>query len=53
LLTIVEAQTVADFEALLHASNAQTFSADIAADLAAELYKHGDAAHQALMDQLS
>ena len=53
LLTIVETRAAADFEAQLQASNAQTFSADISANLAAELYKHGDAAHQALMDQLT
>jgi hypothetical protein len=53
LLTIVESQAAADFEALLHASKAQTFSADISADLATELHQHSDAAHQVLIDQLS
>jgi uncharacterized membrane protein len=53
LLTIVEQDAVADFEELMHAANAHTFSADISADLAAQLSEHGEAAHAVLMEQLN
>jgi uncharacterized membrane protein len=52
LLTIVETETAAGFEALLHASSAQTFTAEISADLAEQLHEHADAAHEALLEQL-
>ena len=53
LLTIVEEDAGSDFEELLHASSAHTFSADISADLAVKLSQHGEAAHEALMEQLN
>jgi uncharacterized membrane protein len=53
LLTIVEKDAEADFEELLHAASAHTFSADISADLAAKLNQYGEAAHKALMEQLT
>jgi len=52
LLTIVETDAAAEFEALLHASGTQTFTAEISADLAAALNEHGETAHEALMEQL-
>lgn len=52
LLTIVEEDMAAAFEDQLHAVGAQTFSAEISADLAAQLSEHGEAAHTALIDQL-
>jgi uncharacterized membrane protein len=53
LLTIVEDEAAADFEELLHAASAHTFSAEISSDLAAELSDHADAAHAALMEELT
>ena len=53
LLTIVETEAAADFQALLQASGNQTFSADISADLATELGKHAERAHEALMAQFT
>jgi len=52
LLTIVEQHAAADCEALLHAEGAQTFSANISADLAEQLSEHGETAYAALMKQL-
>jgi len=52
LLTIVEPEFAAEFEDLLQAEGGQTFSADISANLAAQLGEHGEAAHAALMEQL-
>ena len=52
LLTIVEAKTAAGFEGLLQTSGAQTFVAEISADLAAALQEHAEPAHKALMEQL-
>ncbi|HBX69375.1 MAG TPA: hypothetical protein DEH25_08315 [Chloroflexi bacterium] len=53
LLTVVESQSAANFEAALSANDAQIFSADISADLSAQLSEHGVAAHAALMSQLN
>lgn len=53
LLTIVEQGAAVQFENLLHNEGATTFITDITADLAAQLDPHGEAAHTALMEQLS
>jgi uncharacterized membrane protein len=52
LLTIVEAEAADDFGELLQAHGAQTFLAEISADLSAALSEHADEAHDALMGQL-
>jgi uncharacterized membrane protein len=52
LLTIVEHAAATDFEEMLHVQGAQTFSADISADLAAQLSENGEIAHEALMEKL-
>jgi uncharacterized membrane protein len=53
LLTVVEQGNAEAFEAVLHSEGAHTFVMDISADLAAKLDPHGEAAHNALMEQLS
>ena len=53
LLTIVDENAAAGFEELLQATSANTFSADLSADLTAKLNEHGDSAHEALMEQLN
>ncbi len=52
LLAILEPEFAAEFEDLLQAEGGQTFSADISANLAAQLGEHGETAHAALMEQL-
>ena len=52
LLAIVEQQAAPAFETLLQDSGAQTFTADISADLAAQLSEHAEVAHAALVEQL-
>jgi len=53
LLLIVEQEVTAAFETTLADVGAQTFTVDISADLAAKLDPHGEAAHNALMEQLN
>jgi uncharacterized membrane protein len=53
LLLIVEQEATTAFETILDNLGAQTFTVDISADLAAKLDPHGEAAHNALMEQLN
>jgi uncharacterized membrane protein len=53
LLSVVEQDSAEHFESLLHSEGAHTFITDISTDLAAKLDPHGEAAHNALMDQLN
>ena len=52
LLIVIEEEAATAFEATLGEAGAHTFTVDISADLAAKLDPHGEAAHNALMEQL-
>lgn len=53
LLAVVEQDAVETYEAALGEGGANTFTVDISSNLAAKLDPHGEAAHNALMEQLN
>ena len=53
LLAIVETDATDQFEELLHGSAAQTFTAEISADLASALNEHADETHAAFLENLN